>query len=254
MGKFSLKTDIRSKLAIVLGFSTIAVFIQHIYVLFFILILTISIALIFGANILKAIRATKNLWYLFFIIVVLQSIFNRNGQVLLSISGFPLITAGGIIRGGEFLLRVSIIVFSATMISTSSSREVVQGLIQIKIPYDIAFMVSVAIRFLPLLRNEIKDTFTAIQLRGLDFKKIPLKKRIQVYMYIFNPVVAGAIRKARGLSIAMEMRAFRAYKERTSFLLLKFSTIDYFILGLALIFTSAVFVVFYYFGFPESII
>ena len=254
MSKFSIEADIRSKLAMVLGFSTIAVFIQHIYVLSFILIISIAAALLFGANILKAIKTTRNLWYLFFVIVILQSIFSRSGQALLAINGFPLITAGGVLKGGEFLMRVSVIVFSATIISTSNSREVVQGLVQLKIPYDIAFMVSVAIRFLPLLRSEIKDTFTAIQLRGLDLKKIPLKRRIRVYLYIFNPVVAGAIRKARGLSIAMEMRAFRAYRKRTSFLKLRLSAADYFIMVFTLIFTSAVFVMFYYFNFPAGII
>ena len=251
---YNPKADVRAKLAIVMGFSTIGVFVQHLYVLAFILLLSVIAAFIFKAELYKALRSTKNLWYIFLIIVVLQSIFIHSGRIFLQIGSFPVLTMGGILKGGEFLLRVAIIVFSATIVSTSNSREVVQGLIQMKIPYDIAFMVSVAIRFLPLLRNEIKDTFTAIQLRGIEIKKIPLKKRIRLYLYVFNPVVAGAIRKAHQLSVAMEMRAFRAYKGRTSLLHLKFCAADYFIMISMLLFTAAVFVIYYYLGFPKSII
>jgi energy-coupling factor transport system permease protein len=42
-----------------------------------------------------------------------------------------------------------------------------------RIPYEIAFMVSVAIRFLPLLTDEIKNVVTAVQLRGIELDKIP---------------------------------------------------------------------------------
>jgi len=247
------KADVRAKLAVIVCLSTIGVFIQHVYVLSVILILSVVCALLFGVNLIRALKATKRLWYLFFVIVVLQSIFLHQGAVLLSIKSFAILTTGGIIKGMEFLLRVSIIVVSATIITTSSYREVVQGLVQLKIPYDIAFMISVAIRFLPLLRNEIRDTLTAIQLRGVELNKIPLKRRLKVYSYIFMPVLGGAIRKAQALSMAMETRAFRAYPSRTSYLVLKFSVKDYIIIALSFIFVAAVFITYYIFKFPGRI-
>jgi len=254
LNRFLAKTDVRTKLAVVICLSGIAVFIQHIYVLGAILIITILCAVLSGVSLLKSIRSTKRLWYLFFAIVVIQSMFLRRGEAILSVRNFTILTSGGILMGMEFLLRVSIVLFSATIIVTSNYREIIQGLIQLKIPYDIAFMVSVAIRFLPLLHDEIKDALTAIQLRGIEINKIPFKKRLRVYSYIFMPVLSGAIRKAQTLSMAMETRAFRAYPVRTSYLVLKFSAKDYIIIVLSFIFTAAVFVSYYVFNFPGRVL
>jgi energy-coupling factor transport system permease protein len=199
-------------------------------------------------------RTTRRLWYIFIAIVILQSIFNRSGSPLFAIGEFIILTDIGLIKGAEFLLRISVILFSATIVASSDYREVVQGLVQLKIPYEIAFMVSVGIRFLPLLRSEFLDVMTAIQLRGIDMKRIPFKKRLKVYSYIFTPIMTGAIYKARNLSTAMETRAFRAYPERTSYLILKLATKDYIVMTTTLICTAAVFILYYIFGFPGRIL
>ncbi len=248
------KADIRAKLAVVMCLSTTGVFIQHVFVLAIILLLSVLLAFLSGADLIRALRSTKRLWYLFFIIVVIQSIFLRGGDTLLAIRGFTMLTTGGILKGAEFFLRVSIIVISAAIIATSNYREIIQGLVQLRIPYEIAFMVSVAIRFLPLIRNEIRDTMIAIQLRGVEMDKIPLRKRIQIYSYIFMPVITGAIRKAQTLSMAMETRAFRAYPTRTSYMVLRFSAKDYIIIAASVVFTVSVFITYYVFKFPGRIL
>lgn len=246
--------DVRTKLAIVAGISTTAVVIQHAYVLTLLLIISIVLSALFYGKPGKTIAATRRLWYVFIAIVIMQSIFNRTGSPLLALDGFAILTDVGLVKGIEFLLRISVIIFSATIAASSDHREVVQGLVQLRIPYEVAFMVSVGIRFLPLLRAEFVDVMTAIQLRGVDIRKIPLKKKLRVYSYIFTPIMAGAIKKARDLSTAMEARAFRAYPERTSYLVLRFLPKDYIVMIATLIFTAAIFIVYYVFGFPGRIV
>lgn len=246
--------DVRTKLSIVAGISTIAVVIQHAYILLFLLIISVLLSALFYGNLKKTIRTTRSLWYLFIAIVIIQSIFNRSGNPLLSISGFIILTDMGLIKGAEFLLRISVILFSATIVASSDHREIVQGLVQLKIPYEIAFMVSIGIRFLPLLRSEFVDVMTAIQLRGIDIKKIPFRKRLSIYSYIFTPIMAGAINKARNLSIAMETRGFRANTQRTSYLVLKLVQKDYIVMIVTLFCTIAIFILYYVFGFPGRIL
>ena len=246
--------DVRTKLAIVACLSTTAVFIQHAYVLGFLLVISIVLSALFYGDLLKTLKTTRRLWYVFIAIVVLQSIFNRSGEELLSIGSLTILTTGGVLKGLEFILRISIIVFSATIVASSNYREVVQGLVQLKIPYEIAFMVSVGIRFLPLLKNEFTDVLTAIQLRGIELKKVPFKKRMKVYSYIFTPVIAGAVNKARKLSIAMETRAFRAYPERTSYLMLHMVLKDYMVIVVSFLLTVAIFISYYVFNFPGRIL
>ena len=95
-------------------------------------------------------------------------------------------------------------------------------------------MVSIAIRFLPIFKEEMTDSIIAIQLRGIDLKGCKTRDKIKIYKYIFLPIVINSILKARELASAMEMRGFRAYSERTSFRKLKMERSDYIIISTSL--------------------
>ena len=188
--------------------------------------LSVLIALIFGGN-LQYLRKMKRLLWIFIGLAIVQSIFLPTGRSLITIGDWPLLTLGGVLQGVYFLLRIVVIMIPATVMLSSSSREIVQGFVQLRIPYEIAFMVSVAIRFLPLLKEEITDSLVALQLRGIVLNRIPLGQRIKIYTYLVTPVLMGVIHKAQELSMALEMRAFRAYPTRTSYLELKLGVHDY---------------------------
>ena len=247
MKKIADILDPRTKIVMVLCVSTLAVFVQNIYILFSVFSFTILITALIGGNLPVVAKKIGKMWYLFMLIVILQSIFMHSGRILVKIGSFQLLTLGGILLGVEFILRIFIIISSATILSTSSSREIIQGMVQWKIPYEIAFMVSVAIRFLPVLGRELKDVVTAVQLRGIDLYRIQIKKRLKIYYFIFTPVIIGAIRKAQKLSTAMETRAFRAYPNRTSYLVLKMNNIDYWVIVIFSVMTISVIILYYVF-------
>ena len=232
------KFDPRTKLTVVLCISTLGIIINDIFSLIFILVLTFLIAKFFHVNIKRSFKNIKKLLYLIFIIAIIQSIFSTEGKALLFIGGFKVLSTSGLGKGIQFILRMMIIIFSAAIIGTSNSREIIQGFVQWGLPYDIAFMVALGIRFLPILTEEIKDSLIAIQLRGIEINNIPIKKRISIYSYIFTPILAGTILKAEKLSIAIEMRGFRAYDNRTSYLVLKMSKWDYLIIFISIILTA----------------
>jgi len=148
-------------------------------------------------------------------------------------------------KGIRVILRMMIIIVSATIMRGSSSREIIQALVQWKIPYEIAFMVSLAIRFLPILRDEAKDVFTAIQLRGIEVEELSLYKRFKVYSYLFMPVLSGVIYRARELSTSIESRGFRAYPERTSYIKLRLSLKDYILMITSMLFTLIILILYF---------
>ena len=232
-----LEFDPRTKLIIVMCISTLGIIIKDSLPLFLILILTILIAKLFKVNLKRSFKKTKRLIYVVILIAIIQSIFSTEGRILLSAGNFIILNTTGLAKSMQFILRMMIIIFSVTIIATSNSREIVQGFVQWGLPYDIAFMVALGIRFLPLLTEEIKDSLTAIQLRGIEINNIPIRKRISLYSYIFTPILVGTILKAEKLSIAIEMRGFRAYDNRTSYLVLKMSKIDYLIISISVFFT-----------------
>ncbi len=240
--------DPRSKLCIVFALSSVAVFVQKIWLLALILMLGMVLTYLLGENLHLFKRFGRIIW-LFVGIAVIQSIFTPEGISLIVIGKIRLLTVGGLEKGVCFLLRIMAIIVPASIMISTGTREIIQGLVQWKVPYEIAFMVSLAIRFLPLLSEEIKDTFIAIQLRGIELDKIPLGKRLRMYSYLFMPVLSGVILKARELSTALETRAFRAFPRRTSYRVLKLQNQDYLVMGMSLCFVIVVLTInFYYKG------
>lgn len=221
------KLDPRTKLFLVACLTSSAVIITNWVFLTGIFIVSVVLLLLFGVSPWGIVKKIRLLIYMVVFIAIMQSIFVSAGQALITIGSIELVTTGGLIMAGEFILRMSIIIVSAGILSTSSSREIIQGLVQMKLPYEIAFMAAMGIRFLPVFAEEFSNAMIAIQLRGIDLKALPLQQKIEVFASLFQPVVAGAIIKSRALAMSIEMRAFRAFPTRTSYLILKCSARDY---------------------------
>ncbi|UNC91953.1 energy-coupling factor transporter transmembrane component T family protein [Candidatus Contubernalis alkaliaceticus] len=207
--------DPRSIITMVLVVSTLAILIREVIWLFAILATTLALLKIFGIKVMQVFPRLKRFISLFFFLLIVQSIFAPSGQPLLVIKGIQVITMGGIITGVSVILRMMIIITSAMLLITVNPTKMVLGLTRWRIPYEIAYMVLLAARFLPIFIEEMKDALVAVQLRGVPLKNIPLGEKLKVYSYILMPVVAGAILKAKKTAVAMEARAFRAHSRRT---------------------------------------
>lgn len=239
--------DPRTKLVIVLSLSTAGVLIRSIGLLTGVLAISIIVALLFKSPFFSILQKLKRILWVIFFLILIQSIFTVNGRSVLSIGSFTIVTVEGIMLALQLVMRMMIVITSAAIMTTNSSREIIQGLVQWKVPYEVAFMVSIAIRFLPMLSEEIKDVVTAIQLRGIELEKIPIKKRIKVYSYVLMPIVASTLTKARKLSTAMETRAFGVYEDRTSYHILKMQGVDYVFIAISILGLFAI-MSYYYIG------
>ena len=210
------RLDPRVKLLILLGFSTAALIIRAPLVLTALLLLVLLVLLAGGVRPGLIWVKLRGLFGLVVMLFLLQCLFSRSGDPLLVLSGLTIVTDAGFDTAILICLRLLIVILSALTVAVGQSRDYLLALTQIKVPYEIAFMVLVALRFLPMLRQEAHDVLNAAQLRGLQMKKAGLKKQAGAYISIVLPVVAGAIRRAEHLSIAMEARGFRAFPRRTS--------------------------------------
>ena len=99
---------------------------------------------------------------------------------------------------------------SALILLTGESRDYLPALVQMKIPYEIAFMVMAAVHFLPMLKEEAMDVYYSVQLRGTEIANAPLPKKLRAFSKICMPILVGAINRAKQMSIAMEARGFRS--------------------------------------------
>lgn len=224
---FYMMLDPRTKMVIVICLSSLALMYNTPGQLLLVFMVTMILLFIFRFN-LKAISGyLKPFLSLMLILFVVQSIFSPGGKVLLAAGTVPLITTEGLILGTSVVLRIVVITTAAMLFTTFSSRDFVLGLVQWKIPYELAFMVSIALRFLPVFRDELINAVTAVQLRGVELKKVPWGQKIAMYRRLMFPVVYTTMLKAEQLAVSIESRGFRAYPTRTYLRRLDFYWADY---------------------------
>jgi energy-coupling factor transport system permease protein len=219
--------DPRTKIVMIICLSTLAVFLNEPWPLLLLFILTLVILLLMRINFFRIIMRFKKLLPLLLLMLIIQSVFTAGGDALLSFQGVNILTSNGFNSSLCILFRLLTFFSSAMIIMTSNTRDYVLALVQLKIPYEIAFMVLVALRFLPVFIEEIKDTLVAMQLRGIDLQRIPWRHKIKFYTHLFAPLLSSVMLKAHQLAIAMEARAFRVYRRRTYLRLLHYSAKDY---------------------------
>lgn len=231
--------DPRTKIILVLCLTSMVLIVENIWFILGIGIISIICAVLMGANFFEMIKRYKRILMLLISISFIQSIFTTDTNVLIEFLGIPILTEKGIAMGIKTFVRMLVILTSGIIMSTSNYRETIQGLIQWKIPYKIAFMTSLSLRFIPIFMEEIKDSMVALQLKGIDLKKIPFGKKTQLYVYLFTPIILSSLKHAEEIAIAMESRAFGAYKTRVEYLVLSLKRMDYGIMAVTVILSMA---------------
>ncbi|MCL2496208.1 MAG: energy-coupling factor transporter transmembrane protein EcfT [Clostridiales bacterium] len=221
------RLDARIKFLLLGGLSTAALFSQTPAALAALLALALFILLAGGVQPAAAWSKARGICGLIAMLFIIQCLFERGGEPLFTLAGLMLISAAGFQAAVLVSLRLLIIVLSALIALSGKPRDYLLALTQCRMPYEIAFMVLAALRFLPILREEARDVLCAAQMRGLRFKKTGLKKQAEAYISIMLPVAAGAIRRAEQLSLAMEARAFRAFPRRTTMRRLRLRAADW---------------------------
>jgi len=230
--------DVRVVFALALVLSSFAVVIrENLWYMSGLVVLAILCAVLIGVDFRSLFRRLKRLFQMLIVVSILRSIFAPSGAVLLEFWGIQFLTVGGIQIGALVLLRLGLFITSGAMLTCYPVRTLIQGMVQIKMPYEIAYMVSVGVRFVPQLAEELKDSLTALQLRGVVIEDLKLKKKLSLYTYLILPAVVSSMQNAKELAMSMEMRAFRAERERTSFFEISFKSSDIIMLCGILVFT-----------------
>ncbi|MCL2654457.1 MAG: energy-coupling factor transporter transmembrane protein EcfT [Coriobacteriia bacterium] len=211
-----LLRDARTKMALVTLLTTGAVVIAQLGALALILLLSLVAAGAYGASLPRMLRRWRAILWLLGVVALFQIAFLRTGRALLTLAGVMLVSSDGLRVAGQVSVRYLIIMAAALIMSTSSARDVTQALTRLRLPTTFVFMVIVTVQFIPRFAQLFRDSLAAMQLRGLDFRRISLIKRARAYLYLIFPVIAAALIAAQDLAIAMETRGFGAYKKRSA--------------------------------------
>ena len=175
------------------------------------------------------------------IFLALFNLFLTPGQTIFEWWIFN-ITDKGLENAGFMALRLMFLVIGSSMMTyTTTPSQLTAGMESIfkplgvfKVPvHEVAMMMSIALRFIPILLEETDKIMKTQQARGADFESGNIFRRAKALIPVLVPLFVSAFRRAGELAEAMEARCYHGGKGRTKLHPLKMKGRDY--VGLALI-------------------
>ncbi len=125
--------------------------------------------------------------------------------------------ADGLVEGLFFTLRVALLVAACSLLTfTSSVTELTDGLLWLLRPLrvlrlpvdDIAMMVSIALRFIPLTADEAFAIVSAQKARGAEFEGGSVWRRMTAWVPVLVPLIVRLYKRADDLAAAMDARSY----------------------------------------------
>lgn len=167
--------------------------------------------------------------FLMVFITVIQGLFwpGPDGIAVVKVGSVALYKAG-LLRGLAMGLRLAAIISVMPLITmTTPMADLMLALVSLGSPWQIAYIVLTAFRFVPLLMGQADTVLSAQKLRGLNIEKASLPRRIMAYAPLAVPVILGAFRSSEQLEMVLECRGFGANLERrTSLYEIKWKSSD----------------------------
>ncbi len=190
------------------------------------LIIAISVSKVPLKFILKGMGA---IWFLM-IMTVIFNMFWGSGEILVTVWRFS-ITKDGLINAVMMCSRlILLIIGSSIMTLTTTPNSLTDGLERLlgplkvfKIPvHEMAMMMSIALRFIPILMEETDIIMKAQLSRGADFESKNVLKKAKSLIPVLVPLFVSAFRRASDLAMAMEARCYHGGEGRTKMKPLKY--------------------------------
>ena len=250
------KLDPRTKLLFVLTFMISTFIAKDIYAFLFLLgvvLLSIIVSRVPMRVILKGLRGLA-------IIILFTAVLNifwtkGEGDPLVSWRLIPNVFTvniykAGLINAGILALRIVMLLIGTTLFLsyTTTPIELTDGietalspLKKIKLPvHEFSMLMTIALRFIPTLTEEMGKIINAQKARGGDFSSGGLIKKVKALIPIIIPLFVSAFRRADELATAMECRCYRGGTGRTRMKKLKFKVKDFFGMAISLALPVAV--------------
>ena len=194
----------------------------------------------------------KSMKVIIFIIIVtsILNVFYGSGDPLVQWGIFK-ITLNGINRAIFVSVRIICLILASSCLTfTTSPTELTDAIERLMKPlnkvhfpvHEIAMMMSIALRFIPILLEETDKIMKAQLSRGADFESGNIFKRLKSYVPVFVPLFVSAIRRATDLAQAMDARCFDGSEGRSRMNPLKYSGTDYVIYAIVLVYLGCMIV------------
>lgn len=173
------------------------------------------------------------------ILIAFTAIFNlflTPGMDIVFSVGSLHITRSGIKKAVFMVLRLIYLIMGSSLLTytttpnhlTDGIEKALRPLNKVKVPvHEFALMMSLALRFIPILMEEAEKITKAQSARGADFEEGGFIKKAGNIISIIVPLLVSATRRAGDLALAMDARCYHGGSNRTKLKPLKYSLRDF---------------------------
>lgn len=184
---------------------------------------------------------TKGLRGMLFLLLLSVSfnLFLTPGEVIWHFY-FLKLTREGVRIASMMASRLILLVLGSSLMTlTTTPNQLTDGLEKglsilklLHVPvHEIAMMMSIALRFIPILVEETDKIMKAQMARGADFESGGMFQRAKAMVPILVPLFVSAFRRANELATAMEARCYRGGEGRTKMKPLRYEKRDFLAYG-----------------------
>ncbi len=158
------------------------------------------------------------------------------------------VTEEGLIMAAKMGIRLIYLILGASLMTlTTTPNKLTDGLERSFRPlkafhvpvHEISMMMSIALRFIPILMEETDKIMKAQMARGADFESGTLVRRVKAMLPLLVPLFISAFRRANDLALAMEARCYQGGEGRTQMNPLHYERRDFIAYGVLAVYLAA---------------
>ncbi|OUN34233.1 energy-coupling factor transporter transmembrane component T family protein [Lachnoclostridium sp. An76] len=195
------------------------------------------------------VKGLKPIVILLLFTVVMNLFLTQGGEKLVHFWIFT-ITENGLRTSVFMAVRLMYLVAGSSIMTFTTSpngltdgmEKLLHPLNKVNVPvHEVAMMMSIALRFIPILLEETDKIMKAQMARGADFESGNIIQRAKAMIPILVPLFVSAFRRANDLAMAMEARCYHGGEGRTKMKPLKYKTRDRMAYIITVVYVAAVF-------------
>ena len=235
---FIHKCDPRAKILFLALYITCIFLCENFYGLLFCALAFFIVVLCAKLKLSTLLQSVKAILFLLLFTSVLNLFFHK-GKTVVFQWWIVAITKEGIYFTVFLAVRLFLLVLSSSLLTlTTSPVALTDGVESLLTPlkwigfpvHVLALIMSLALRFIPILTEETNRIMNAQKARGADFERGGLVKRVKAILPILIPLLISALRRAGEVGDAMDSRCYWSSKIRIKYKKLTFGWRDLIVL------------------------
>ncbi len=229
------KLDPRLKILLMVFFVVAVFFAKNILSFGYLLILIFAMIALSGISFKVILKGLKPIAFIA-VFTAIINLFWTGGEKPLLDFYFLHIYPEGLWRAVYMIIRITALVMGTSLLLTytTSPMDLTDALERLLLPlkkirvpvHEFAMMMSLTLRFIPLLTEETEKIINAQKARGADFETGSIFRRAKALMPILIPLFISAFSRATDLAVAMECRCYTGGEGRTRMKVMHLSLSD----------------------------